>query len=54
MLDLLLKCPECGKEFIAKGRWLFTSPFHGWLTRKTKCPFCDKWGYMSWNKIEKK
>ena len=50
-----LRCPKCDTQFTVNGywRWVFTSPFHGITTRKTKCPKCGKRSYMEWEKITK-
>ena len=44
-------CVHCGKNFEMNWfKWLFTTPFHMFGKRKTKCPVCGK---KSWTKPTK-
>ena len=55
MLNLRFTCPKCGEHFTVKGyiKWIFFSPFHWFLARKTKCPNCGKRSYVRWEVLER-
>ena len=41
------KCSKCGKEFkINYIKWIFTTLFHWFGKRYTKCPHCGEKSYM--------
>lgn len=44
-----LICPVCRAHFTYKNYlvWVLSTPFHWFLKRKTKCPVCDSYSYMS-------
>lgn len=52
---LYFTCPKCGEKFSAKGwiKWIFFSPFHWLLARKTKCSKCGKYSYVTWEITER-
>ena len=40
-------CPECQKDFqMTRLKWLFTTAFHMFGKRKTKCPNCGKKSWL--------
>ena len=42
------KCPKCGHEFeMTYFKWLFTTAFHTWTKRRTKCPNCLEKSWMA-------
>ena len=41
------KCPKCGQEFERNYfKWIFTTLFHWFGKRYTKCPYCGEKSYM--------
>ena len=53
---LYFTCPKCGEKFSVNGwfKWILFSPFHWFLTRKTKCSKCGQYSYVKWEVAERK